>query len=692
MEEKKEGMKQEESVKNPIKIAASDSKGNVVTEESKWDESKEEKTNTKIFKTPEIFTKVHDNIVFFVLTLNKAHIEDDDNILKKKCKKLITEDKLIEKIWDNRETPYKYKDLNFGFLLLHNNFFKEALKTVEDLKIVGKKKNLPLDTNTIERIIQANIYINMPHFMETKLNVNLTTSSGQIYKPGTLVNKTTTFDYQDVDDLYKKFCHFFILKTNIDTLKKNHHLTNVDIIEINNDYHYLYDLNSFLAKMNYSTKSSQRRSIKFRRLIDNKENSRQQEIDIDDKNYFETQIKYFFDIFYDTMCEIFPNFDWTVSRKSEGKDEIENESIKNIIVSDVMVNHDKEILPLIECFNHISKYMNDNDAHYKKIVFFLKIYNNYLGKIDDYKVGQYKVVRNNKSNVNDFENIISPDIFNYELMHIKDKINLYRDLFKELGSFKLYESLLKENHEEDIQKVKEQFSIIDKINDDYINNLVDKLVNKVEKSSLSDFFIILIESENINFSNKLKLHDKLKEKVNEAAIKKYNLIIDYIRYFVEEKHILYDVLYEKKKEEKIIMNYLTEINFNLKDKYFSFYVNYLNIWQDICFILDNKHGLSEPFKNYLEEVGKKINVLSKYKEFYEEKFLNTKTINKLYQDYHKYFKTNHNNMVSTCKKIIENYEPMNTNADFYNKKKDKKTKIKKSMIDFLKSFSRKSMI
>ena len=595
---------------------------------------------------------------------------------------------------------------------MHNNFFKETLKstTVENLKYVEKKKNLPLDTNTIERIIQANIYINMRHFMETNLNVNLTTRSGQIYIPSTLVDKTTTSDYQDVDDLYKKFCHFFILKTNIDTLKKNNYLTNVDIIEINNDYHYLYDLNSFLAKMNDSTKSSQRRSIKFRRLINNKEKSSQPEIDIDDKNYFETQIKYFFDIFYHTMCGIFPDFGWTVSEgkdemkneskdemknesidemKNESIDEMKNESIKKIIVSDVMVYHDKEILPLIECFNHISKYINDNDARYKKIFSFLKIYNNYLGEIDDYKVEQYKVVRNNKSNVENFGNIISPDIFNYELMHIKDKINLYRDLFEELGSFKLYESLLKENHEEDIQKVKEQFSIIDKINNDYINNLVDKLVNKVEKSSLSDFFIILIESENINFSNKLKLHEKLKEKVNEAAIKKYNLIIGNIRYFVEEeKHNLYHVLYAEKQEEKIIKNYLKEINFNLKDKYFSFYVNYLNIWQDICFILDNIHGLSEQFKNYLEALEKKINVLSKYKEFYEEKFLNIETINKLYQGYYKYFKTNHNKMVSTCTKSIENYEPMNTNADFYYNKKDNKKKISKSMIEILKSFKK----
>ena len=720
-------MNQEKIVKNPIKIAAADSTGNNLKgNNSKGNNSKGNVvTDTRIFETletPEIFKQVHNNIRFFVLALNKAHIENKIQILKDQLindegimLRAYTNTNLIE-IWHNRETPYKYKDLSFGFLLLHNNFFKDLKpETEENLKYVEKKENLPLDTNTIERIIQANIYINMPNFMKSDLNVNLITkitNSGQIYTPSTLVDKTTSdyqddddlYKYQDVDDLYKKFCHFFILKTNIDTLKKNNYLTNVDIIEINNDYHYLYDLNSFLAKMNDSTKSSERRSIKFRRLINNKEKSSQSEIDIDDKNYFDTQIKYFFDIFYHTMCGIFPDFGWTVSEgkdvmknesidemKNESIDEMKNESIKKIIVSDVMVYHDKEILPLIECFNHISKYINDNDARYKKIFSFLKIYNNYLGEIDDYKVEQYKVVRNNKSNVENFGNIISPDIFNYELMHIKDKINLYRDLFEELGSFKLYRDLFKENHEEDIQKVKEQFSIIDKINDDYINNLVDKLVNKVEKSSLSDFFIILIESENINFSNKLKLHEKLKEKVNEAAIKKYNLIIGNIRYFVEEeKHNLYHVLYAEKQEEKIIKNYLKEINFNLKDKYFSFYVNYLNIWQDICFILDNIHGLSEKFKNYLEELEKKINVLSKYKEFYEEKFLNIETINKLYQGYYKkYFKTNHNKMVIICTKSIEIYEPMNTNADFYYNKKDKKKKISKDTIVFLKSFSRK---
>ena len=681
-----------EEVNPIISAAGKNSKGILVTEESNGD-----KTNTKIFEIPKIFTKVHNNINFFVLTLNKAHIEYNYEFFKTKYDTVIINKLILEKIWNNRETPYKYKDLNFGFLLLHNDFFKKALKTVENLKIEKEKKNLPLDTNTIERIIQANIYINMPHFMKTSLNVNLTTNSGQIYKPGTLVNKKTTSNYQDVDDLYKKFCHFFILEKNIEVLR----LRNNTAIQISvtQDDNKMNDLHLFLSEMykalgdDFSLEiwKNHKNSInetndkaitkKYGKLFENFEENNFGDI-------FQNSIAYFALLFYNTICNKF------------GFTEEENEEEeKKYIASKTVKDHDDLLIQLTRCYNYITKYIDDEHLQ-NNIDTILNKINAYLNEIDKFRVERYCIVRDNKDSKEDFDNvrdnknektdfdkIISSDIFDYKLMNIEDKIHLYKKLFEELGTSYFYQIIGEKNIVLDTEEIdlENQFSIIDKINYEYINKLVEKLqkcfdqqkknhLKNYFKHLISEFFIILIESENINHFNKKHLFEKLESNLNENAIEKYDSYLQRIdEYIVPEKKID-EFLYEKNQhlESSLIKrnrNKKAHINnaIQIEEKYLSFYLNYLNNFYDIYLILDKPHILEIPKDKKLGDIlTYKIEILNSYSNIYTDNINNKYNINNDDADYKKfynYFKTSYNRLLDLCNNILNEKWVKEDNTD-----------------------------
>ena len=197
----------------------------------------------------------------------------------------------------------------------------------------------------------------MPHFMKTSLNVNLTTNSGQIYKPGSLVNKKTTSNYQDVDDLYKKFCHFFILEKNIEVLR----LRNNTAIQISvtQDDNKMNDLHLFLSEMykalgdDFSLEiwKNHKNSInetndkaitkKYGKLFENFEENNFGDI-------FQNSIAYFALLFYNTICNKF------------GFTEEENEEEeKKYIASKTVKDHDDLLIQLTRCYNYITKYIDD---------------------------------------------------------------------------------------------------------------------------------------------------------------------------------------------------------------------------------------------------------------------------------------------------------------------------------------------
>ena len=704
MEEKEGDMKIEENVISPIPIkSATNSKGNVVTYESNGD-----KTNTKIFETPKIFTKVHNNINFFVLTLNKAHIEYNYEFFKTKYDTVITNKLILEKIWDNRETPYKYKDLNFGFLLLHNDFFKEALKTVEDLKIVGKKKNLPLDTNTIERIIQANIYINMPHFMKTSLNVNLTTNSGQIYKPGTLVNKTTTFNYQDVDDLYKKFCHFFILEKNIEVLR----LRNNTAIQISvtQDDNKMNDLHLFLSEM-YQV-------VGHRFSLEIYENHKNSINETNDKaitkkygklntniqknifgDIFQNSIAYFALLFYNIICDEF------------GFTEVENrEKEKKYIASKTVKDHDYLLKKLTQCYNYITKYIEEEDLQ-NNIYTILNKINVYLNEIDEFRVERYYNVRGkkkryyNEDSKEDFDKIISSDIFGRELMNIKDKIHLYKKLFEELGT-SYFDQIIKEKNNDlyqDVNDLKNQFSIINKINYNYIDNLVEKSLKCFSKSdssesNTSDFFIILIESENINHFNKKHLFEKLKSDLNDNAIEKYKSYLQHINEYIKSKKTIDEFFDEKNKHLESsfsarLPSFSKKAKINndiiIEEKYLSFYLNYLNNFYDIYLILDKPHILEKPKDKEFGDILKyKIEILNSYSNIYTDninkyKIKNDDDDDNEYKIFYDYFTKSYNRLLGLCNDTLtrEWDKEDNTQELLYKNKKNNISGIPKISVE-----------